>query len=156
MHIKRMHSMIETLTEAACDELSRDIKCVDTKELGLVVDMIKDLADAEYHSLISKEMKEGEYRMTTEMFKEHSAEYYRDLDLQSKNVRYYSEPLAEEKPVSKSEKARQKYHEDGTQENFEHFAKELVTDLTDMWGTLDSAAKTVLKTRLSTLLAKMG
>jgi hypothetical protein len=101
-------------------------------------------------------MKEGEYRMTPEMFREHSAEFYRDMDLQSKNVRYYSEPLAEEKPISKSEKARQKYHEDGTQENFEHFAKELVTDLTDMWGTLDSAARTVLKTRLSTLLAKMG
>jgi hypothetical protein len=148
--------MVETLTEVACDELSQDIKCVDTKELGLVVDMIKDLSDAEYHALISKEMKEGgEYRMTPEMFKEHSAEWYRDMDI-SKGLRYYTEPIEHEKEVSKSEKARQKYHEDKSQENFDHFTKELVSDLTDMWGTLDNASRTVIKTRLQTLLTKMN
>jgi hypothetical protein len=146
--------MVETLTEAACNELSQDIKCVNTDELGKVIDMIKDLADAEYHSLISKEMKEGEYRMTPEMFKEHSAEWYRDFDLQS-GKRYYTEPL-EEKPVSKSEKARQKYHEDGTQDNFDNFTKELISDLTEIWGTIGNVEKTMMKSRLQALLTKMG
>jgi hypothetical protein len=154
MHIERIHKMIETLAEVACNELSQDIKCVNTEEMGEVIDMIKDLAEAEYHSLIAKEMKDGEYRMTPEMFKEHSAEYYRDMDLKS-GKRYYSEPL-EERNVSKSEKARQKYHEETTQENFDHFTKELVNDLVDIWGTLDNASRTIMKSRIQALLAKMG
>jgi hypothetical protein len=111
---------------------------------------------SEYYYRIIEEMKEGgEYRMTPEMFKEHSAEWYRDMDI-SKGLRYYTEPIEHEKDVSKSEKARQKYHEDKSQENFDHFTKELVSDLTDMWGTLDNASRTVIKTRLQTLLTKMN
>jgi hypothetical protein len=147
--------MIEILTKAACDELSQDIKCVDTKELGEVVDMIKDLCKAEYHAVITKEMKDGgEYRMTPEMFKEHSAEWFRDMDLKS-GKRYYSEPL-QESNMSKTEKARQKYHEDSTQANFDNFTKELVNELVEIWGTISNAEKTIMKSRVQTLLTKMG
>jgi hypothetical protein len=149
MHIERIHKMIEALTEAACEELEQDLKCVDTKELGEVVDMIKDLAEAEYHSLIAKEMKEGEYRMTPEMFKEHSAEWYRDMDKQQ-GKRYYTEP------VSETEKARQKYMTDTTTENFDHFTKTLMDELVDVWGTIGNAERTMMKSRLQTLLQKMG
>jgi hypothetical protein len=153
MHIARIHEMLETLTKVACEEMSKDTRCIDTKEMSEVIDMIKDLSSAEYHSLISKSMSEGEYHMTPEMFKEHSAEYYRDLDLMSKNIRYYSEPMTE---MSKSEKARQKYSEDRTQENFDHFTKELMNELTDLWGTLDNASRTMMKARINTLMSKMG
>lgn len=154
MHIERIHSMIETLTEAACNELSQDIKCVNTDELGAVVDMIKDLCKAEYNAIIAKEMKEGEYRMTPEMFKEHSAEYFRDMDVKSKGVRYYTEPMEQE--MSKTEKARQKYHEEKTQENFDGFTKELMNELTMLWGTLDNAEKTMMRARISALQQKMA
>jgi hypothetical protein len=155
MHIKRIHEMIEKLTELACDEMSGDMRCVNTKEMGEVIDMVKDLADAEYHSLISKEMKDGgEYRMTPEMFKEHSAEWFRDMDLKS-GKRYYSEPL-QESNMSKTEKARQKYHDDSTQANFDNFTKELVNELVEIWGTIDNAEKTIMKNRLQNLVTKMG
>lgn len=57
MHIERMHKMQECLTEKAVNELEKGIENVDTSEMGQVVDMIKDLAEAEYHSIISKAMK---------------------------------------------------------------------------------------------------
>jgi hypothetical protein len=155
MHKKSME-LAKWAMDKACEKGYDCLTSQDWDDFKDCMSVAEKATKCEYYYRIIEEMKSSEYRMTPEMFKEHSAEWYRDMDLQSKNVRYYSEPLTEENPVSKSEKARQKYHEDGTQENFEHFAKELVTDLTDMWGTLDSAARTVLKTRLSTLLAKMG
>lgn len=124
MHIKRIHEMIEKLTKCAEMEFEKGVENVDTKEMGDVVDIIKDLAEAEYYAKISKAMDEAEYgedydfggayeedmrkgyrgqprdsrgrymsrrggrrgyeepyyRMTPEMYKEHGAEYWRDMD----------------------------------------------------------------------------
>lgn len=60
MHIERMHKMQECLTEKAVSEFEKGIENVDTSEMGQVVDMIKDLAEAEYHSIISKAMKKAD------------------------------------------------------------------------------------------------
>ena len=82
MHIERIHKMIEKLTECALCELDKGAECVNTKEFGEVVDMIKDLSEAEYKSLISKEMKEykeeeeAEEKYMMRMLKdEHKDEY---------------------------------------------------------------------------------
>lgn len=61
MDIKRMHDMIEALTEAAKCEVDKGLENVDTKEMGEVIDMIKDLAEAEYYRKISVAMDEAEY-----------------------------------------------------------------------------------------------
>ena len=61
MHIKNIHCMIEKLTEVAKCEVDKGIEMVDTKEMGEVVDIIKDLAEAEYYAKISKAMDESEY-----------------------------------------------------------------------------------------------
>ena len=61
MHIKNIHCMIEKLAEVAKCELDRGIENVDTKELGEVADIIKDLSEAEYYAKISKAMDESEY-----------------------------------------------------------------------------------------------
>lgn len=61
MHIKNIHSMIEKLSECAKVELDKGIEKIDTKEMGEVADIIKDLAEAEYYAKISKAMDEAEY-----------------------------------------------------------------------------------------------
>lgn len=61
MDIKRMHDMIETLTECAKHEFDKGIENIDTKEMGEVIDMIKDLAEAEYYRKITVAMDESEY-----------------------------------------------------------------------------------------------
>nr|DAI17851.1 MAG TPA: hypothetical protein [Bacteriophage sp.] len=60
MHIERMHKMIECLTEKALNELEKGVENVDTHEMGAVIDMIKDLNEAEYRAVITKEMKEAD------------------------------------------------------------------------------------------------
>lgn len=59
MHIKRMHEMQECLTEKALSELEKGTDHVDTCEMGQVVDMIKDLAEAEYRATITKAMEKA-------------------------------------------------------------------------------------------------
>ena len=61
MHIKNIHCMIEKLAETTKVELDKGIENVDTKEMGEVADIIKDLAEAEYYAKISKAMDEAEY-----------------------------------------------------------------------------------------------
>jgi len=60
MHIKRIHEMLECLTEVAKTQLDKGASCVNTDEMGKAVDMIKDLTEAEYHALIAKSMEEYE------------------------------------------------------------------------------------------------
>lgn len=74
MHIERIHRMIECLTEKALAELDKGIENVDTKEMGEVVDMIKDLNEAEYRAVIVKSMKEAD-----EEQKEYNKELLRAL-----------------------------------------------------------------------------
>lgn len=66
--------MIECLTEKALAELDKGIENVDTKEMGEVVDMIKDLNEAEYRAVIVKSMKEAD-----EEQKEYDKELLRTL-----------------------------------------------------------------------------
>ena len=61
MDVKRMHDMIETLTECVKHEFDKGVENIDTKEMGEVIDMIKDLAEAEYYRKISIAMDESEY-----------------------------------------------------------------------------------------------
>lgn len=78
MHVERIHKMQECLTEKAVNELEKGVENVDTPEMGQVVDMIKDLAEAEYHSIISKAMKkadEEEEEYDKELLRSLKAEY---------------------------------------------------------------------------------
>lgn len=58
MHIKHMHEMIEKLTDCTKTAMENDETCVGQYPIGDVVDMIKDLNEAEYYATIVKAMKE--------------------------------------------------------------------------------------------------
>lgn len=61
MHVKRIHEMVEKLTKCAEMEFEKGVENIDTKEMGEVLDMVKDLCEAEYYAKISKAMDEAEY-----------------------------------------------------------------------------------------------
>jgi hypothetical protein len=155
MHKKSME-LAKWAMDKACEKGYDCLTSQDWDDFKDCMTVAEKAIKCEYYYKIIKDMKEGEYRMTPEMFKEHSAEYYRDMDVKSKDVRYYTEPMGHEREMSKTEKARQKYHEEKTQENFDHFTKELMTELTELWGTLDNAEKTVMRARISSLNQKMA
>ena len=99
MHIKRMHEMIEKLTKCAEMELEKGIENINAEEMGKVTDMIKDLAEAEYYSKISKAMDEAEYGEDYDYrgaYDEHSRKGYRGQPRDSKGRymrRRYTEPM---------------------------------------------------------------
>ena len=68
MDIKRMHEMIEKLSEAAECEFSKGIENVDTCEMDKVVDMMKDLSEAMYYRTLTKTMQESDTEDVMEMF----------------------------------------------------------------------------------------
>lgn len=68
MDIKRMHCMIEKLSECAKSEMESGIQNVDTCEMGKVVDMMKDLSEAMYYRTLTKAMDESNLEETLEMF----------------------------------------------------------------------------------------
>lgn len=60
MDVKHIHGTLEKVAEFMYNESCCDLKTVDTKEFGELVDMVSDLAEAEYKARISKAMKEAE------------------------------------------------------------------------------------------------
>lgn len=60
MDVKHIHETIEKLAEFMYNEACCDLKSVDTNEYGELVDMVKDLAEAEYYARISCAMKKAD------------------------------------------------------------------------------------------------
>lgn len=58
MDLKRMHEMIEKLSECAKAQFDKGIDKVDTCEMGKVIDMIKDLSEAIYYRELTKAMQD--------------------------------------------------------------------------------------------------
>lgn len=69
----RLKHMKESLMNAAQSQIDGNLECVDTEELGDVIDMIKDLEEAIYYYTITEAMGEGKEK------EKHHAEY-RDMD----------------------------------------------------------------------------
>jgi len=84
MHIKRIHEMIEKLTECTKSALEENKSFVGDYPIGDVVDMIKDLCEAEKEARVAKQMeecekeeKEEEKRILRILKEEHENEYKR-------------------------------------------------------------------------------
>ena len=72
--------MVEKLSEFAKCELDKGIEQDDTKEMGEVAEIIKELSEAEYYAKISKAMDEAEYGEDYDYmgaYDEHSRKGYR-------------------------------------------------------------------------------
>ena len=100
MHIKNIHSIIERLSECVKSEVDKGIDQVDTKEMGEVADIIKDLCEAEYYAKISKAMDEAEYGEDYDYmgaYDEHERKGYRGQRRDSRgrymSRRSYTEPM---------------------------------------------------------------
>lgn len=68
MHIKRIHEMVECLTEKTLQELNKGIENVNTEEFSKVIDSIKDLSEAEYYAELTKTMQDYDPDEVMEMF----------------------------------------------------------------------------------------
>lgn len=74
MHIKNMHEMIEKMTGCAKSALESNETHIGQYPISDVIEMIEELAEAEYYAKISKAMDEAEYG---EDYDEDGRLYYR-------------------------------------------------------------------------------
>lgn len=81
MDIKRMHEMIEKLSEAAECEFSKGIENVDTCEMDKVVNMMKELSEAMYYRTLTKAMQESDTEEIMEMFDKYGDDGKRYYDM---------------------------------------------------------------------------
>ena len=211
MHIKHIHEIIEKLASCAHEEFEKGLENVDTEEMCKVADILKDLAEAEYYSKISKAMDESEYsedydwhgpldekryyrgrprdrmgrfkkrgydeppyyHMTPEMYKEHGPEYWRDMDRHEGRM-YYTEPThhdgvhMRDHREGRSGHSRRTYMETkearpgdspddkmAKTKELEKYMNELSNDITEMIAGASNEEKTMLKTKMQTLLQKI-
>ena len=149
-----MHKL-KHIKDSILDCLQAQVDCnlknVNTKELGEVVDMIKDLEEAMYYCSIVKAMEEEKY----------SSEYLRDIDKSIGNSINEEHPIydAKEGHSGKSRKAyleAKELHDEKMQiKELEQYIQDLSTDLTEMIADASTAEKQMLQQKLTALSAKV-
>ncbi len=159
-----------------------DLKKVNAKELGEVVDMVKDLEEAIYYCSITEAMeksaKEKEHNMNVNYYMEGDMGrgYYDDQARNSGSNKYYV-PYMEYAPyMMRDDKWRNEhfgdrsgmsrrmymegkmYHGDDQQsmKELEHYIKDLGEDLTDMVKESTMEERQVLSSKLQQLATKIN
>lgn len=115
------------------------------------------------------------YHMNPDMYREHTPEYYRDLD-RSEGRLYFSEPVkntmnienTHDKKDGRSWKSRRGYmeskelHKSNTPEDKQHkmhdleeYAEELTEDVVEMISDMSAEEKNLLRAKLQTLVQKV-
>lgn len=94
--MEKIKNIKDQLISQVCNQMS-DIKTVNTKELGEVIDMIKDLSETLYYCEIYKQMEEAEKQPIERNNYYYTERYYRDMDRNSqKRMYYHNEPVNNE------------------------------------------------------------
>lgn len=178
----RMKEVAKTLlSEVECQ--LHDLSCVDTKEMGEVIDMIKDLTEAIYYETIIKAMEEGT---------EHDVAYYKDkrypgepdyygfdkMPYDKEYPRHMKdkesmspymekdmwEPMQRDEREGHSHLSRKAYmeskemHHDQAKkmQELEKYVQELSKDITEMISDASPEEKQLLKTKVATLATKIA
>lgn len=100
--MEQLKHMKDTLVSCIQAQMSH-LEDVDTKELGEVIDMVKDLEEAMYYCTVTKAMTEKETAKTNEYH--HYYTEYRDMDRPQGRM-YYTEPMMENDHMSNPQDSR--------------------------------------------------
>ena len=160
-----------------------DLRCVDAKELGEVIDMIKDLAETMYYCSVTNAMddaKENEEKRTY-YYMEKYLPYYphseRDSDYQHGRMyyggspstyggsNYYEEsyPMMRDEREGRAGQKRKMYMESKELnhdqpkkiQELDDYMKELTSDITEMIAGASPEEKSLLQRKMNTLVTKL-
>lgn len=139
---------------------------VDAKELGEVVDMIKDIEEAKYYHSISKAMEEKEennYKYYTPYYPERERAYPTIWN-DSKTERWNTDTNMRDMNEGRSPQHRKMYmeskklHKDPTEQmkELKIYMEELSNDITEMIQNATAEEKTVLQHKLNELAQRIS
>ena len=153
--MEQLKSIKQCLVSAVQSQLG-DLKKTDAKELGEVIDMIKDLEEAMYYCSITEAMEksaeEKEQNISYVPYMEYAPYMMRDN-------RWRDEHFGDKSGMSRRMYMEGKqYHGDDQQsmKELEHYIKDLGEDLTDMIKESSQDEKQVLSTKLQQLATKIN
>ena len=170
--MEQLKSIKEQLVSCVQGQMG-DLKQVNAKELGEVIDMIKDLAEAMYYCSVAEAMeeaKDNEEKRNTYYYMEKYLPYYpydmRDEDYYKKGRMYYEEnyPVSfHDEKEGKSGAKRRMYmeskqtHQDTSKkiQELEDYIKDLTSDMMEMIQDASPEEKAVLQKKVNTLAAKI-
>ena len=147
----RLKHIKDSILDCLQAQVDCNLKNVNTKELGEVVDMVKDLEEAIYYCSIVEAMEE----------EKDSSEYLRDIDKSIGNSINEEHPIydAKEGHSGKSRKAyleAKELHDEKMQiKELEQYIQDLSTDLTEMIADASAAEKQMLQQKLAALSAEV-
>ena len=159
--------MKELLTDVVYEQMGH-LECVDTEELGEVIDMIKDLAKAIYYCTVTEAMHEKEWDKSDEWMYYSEKEGHHDgahsttTATGTHGIREH-ELSMRDKREGKSPLSRKNYmeakamHKDKTVQmhELESYAQELTNDLVEMIEEATPEEKQFLSNRIAALAAKI-
>ena len=133
--MERLHHMKAILLDEIEKQLD-NLECVDTKELGEAIDMVKDLEETIYYATITKAMNSDGWKDRGE----------------AKEMRMGKSPSSRCAYME----SKEMHHDKTTQiQNLEQYMKELSMDVVEMIQGSSPEEKQLLKSKLTTLISKI-
>lgn len=143
MHMKKLHALEEVLT-CLLESQMTNLEQADAKEMGEVVDMVKDIEEAKYYASVVKAMEESYQPKRQEEWKEEKEEQENPYEGRShRSRRMYME--AKETHQEKSVQMRE----------LEKYMQELAQDVLEMIEDASSEEKSYLSKKISALATKL-
>jgi hypothetical protein len=145
--MERMKSIKETLLNRVLAETSH-LDSVDTKELGEVIDMIKDLKEAIYYETVTKAMETGSSYKTEKSDHPHVVEHS-----DSRSEFEGKSPLSRKMYIE----AKHMNKDKATQlRELEKYMQELSQDIVDMIADASPEEKQYLEKKITALASKIN
>lgn len=156
----RLHEIKDTLIHSVAKQM-KHIDSVDTEELGEVVDMIKDIAEAIYYCTVTEAMEGQDRAYYDGNGGGRSNQYYGGNSGQG----YYTE---REYPIEMKEgrspnsrrmymEAKEQHHpKEAKMRELERYAQELTQDISEMIEDASPEERQTLARKLGTLVSKIN
>ena len=152
--MKRLNHIKDTLI-AEIESQMTDLRCVDTKELGEVVDMVKDIEEAIYYHTITEAMNDKEiegWGDNSSNTKLHNIGEEREHQMELRDKHEGRSPKLRKMYME----SKSMHHDKSAQmQGLEQYMKELSQDITEMISGSSPEEKQLLKTKLTTLVSKI-
>ena len=130
-------------------------KCVDTRELGEVIDMIKDIAQTEYYCEIYKQMKEseGKSHYKPDVYGGYEEEPYYDKDFVLEHMHDKNEGKSH---IRRKMYMESKHSNDGNAtKELEGYMQDLTADMVELMEQASPEEKAMVQKKVNTLANKM-
>ena len=154
-----------------------NLECVNTKELGEVIDMIKDLSKAIYYCEVSKQMEEADESRKMGKGEDYSQSFNmgsgqgevtashnptksinNSHDSEGNNSIYLRNEWEGKSPITRKiymESKMMGHDVSKTSKELENYMQDLINDMMEILNKTSSEEKTIIQKKINTLVAKI-